>query len=229
MAGWLKFLSGKITTLENGISNVQNLTPIQNLNDITATKFYVSTTSPTVVINYPTTTPGFLNVVSKDSRVYQTYQSIRNTDSTSFPDPDAFYWRSGVTSVGITTWSDWSKASKDGHTHNTLYYTKSEVNTRILWEAFEPGRVVITNSSGQITYSDITTAELAALNDIGAVSLANQLLNKANSTHFHDDRYYLRPTATNPQTGAQRTQRVFVQDPSSGTPTGASAGDLWFW
>lgn len=229
MAGWLKYLKDRVTTLENGVSNVQSLTPIQNLNDITATKFYASTTSPTTSLNYPTTTPGFLNVVSKDGKIYQSYQTIVNTDSTSYPDPDSFFWRSGSTSVGITTWSDWAKASKDGHTHNTLYYTKSEVNTKILWEAFQPNRVMITNGDGKITYSDITSVELNALNDIGAVSLPNQLLNKADKTHYHDDRYYLRSSVTDPQTGAQKTQRVFVQDPALGNPSGAAVGDLWFW
>lgn len=219
IAGWIKKLSLDITALQAGISSVTALTSNQNLNDIQTTGLYLSTTNPTIALNYPAEAVGHLNVVNRSGQTFQTYQTTSALNN--------FYIRSGTTAAGNTVWAQWTLLSKDGHTHDSRYYTQNQINAKISSTALTGSRVPVTDSTGMIVASDITTTELNSLDGIEpGFTIEQRLDDKSNVTHLHDDRYYLRSDVTNPQPGAQRMPRVFVQQAQ---PTGAQVNDLWFW
>ena len=219
IAGWIKKLSLDIEALQEGVSNVTSLANNQNLNDIQTTGLYLSIPSPTIVLNYPTEAVGHLNVVNKSNLTFQTYQTTNTLNN--------FYIRSGTTAAGNTTWAQWMLLSKDGHTHDSRYYIKSQIDDKISSIALTGNRVPVTNVSGTIVASEITTTELNALDGISPnFTIQTVLDDKSNINHLHDNRYYLRSDITDPQAGAIRMPRVFVQQTA---PTGAQTNDLWFW
>jgi len=219
IAGWIKKLSLDIASLQAGLSSVTTLTSNQNVNDIQSTALYLSSSNPTLNLNYPVEAVGHLNVVNKSNQTFQTYQTTGALNN--------FYVRAGTTAAGITTWVPWVLLSKDGHTHDSRYYTQNQINLKISSTALAGSRVPVTDSSGMIVASDITTTELNALNNIDpSFTIEERLNSKSDSTHLHDNRYYLRSDVTDPQPGSQRVPRVFVQ---LAQPTGAQANDLWFW
>jgi hypothetical protein len=219
IAGWIKKLSLDITNLQAGLSNVTTLTTNQNLNDIQSTAIYISNSNPTIALNYPTEAVGHLNVVNKSNQTFQTYQTTGTLNN--------FYVRAGTTAAGVTTWAPWVLLSKDGHTHDSRYYTQNQIDLKISNTALAGSRVPVTNSSGVIVSSDITTTELNALNNIApGFTIEERLSDKSDDTHLHDERYYLRSDVTDPQPGSQRVPRIFVQ---ATQPSGAQANDLWFW
>jgi hypothetical protein len=219
IAGWIKKLSLDITNLQAGLSDVTTLANNQNLNDIKSTALYLSTSNPTIALNYPTEALGHLNVVNKSNQTFQTYQTTGTLNN--------FYVRAGTTAAGVTAWAPWVLLSKDGHTHDSRYYTKNEIDLKISNTGLTSSRVPVTNSNGIIVTSDITSTELNALDGIDpSFTIEERLEDKSDVTHLHDGRYYLRSDVTDPQPGAQRVPRIFVQ---SAQPSGAQANDLWFW
>jgi len=219
IAGWIKKLTLDIAALQAGISNVTSLANNQNLNDIQSTGLYLSIPSPTIVLNYPIEAVGHLNVVNKSNQTFQTYQTTNTLNN--------FYIRSGTTAAGNTSWSQWMLLSKDGHTHDSRYYTKSQIDSKVSSIALTGSRVPVTDVNGTIISSEITTTELNALDGIEpGFTIEQRLDDKSSVTHLHDDRYYLRSDVTNPQAGAQRLPRIFVQLTQ---PSGAQTNDLWFW
>jgi hypothetical protein len=236
IAGYLQQLTQDVADVQSGISNVTQLAANQNLNEIYQNGFYLSTATALFSLGYPEEIPGssadsgYLHVVSKvdptnSSRlfVFQKYHTLGQTGS----DPN-LYWRSGSRVNNVITWtSSWKKVSADGHLHNTTYYTIAQIDNKIATTLLA-SRAAVTDSTGRLSSSSITAAELEKLD--GADNLAGtieaELNDRARATHYHDDRYYLRSSVSNPQPGAQKTVRIFVQQAQ---PTGAQVNDLWFW
>jgi hypothetical protein len=223
IAGWIKKLSLDIANLQEGLSNVSTLTGTQNLNDIQSTALWLSAANPTIALNYPVAAVGHLNVVNKSNQTFQTYQTTGTLNN--------FYVRAGTTVAGATTWVPWVLLSKDGHTHDTRYYTKNQIDEKISSTALTSSRVPVTSSSGTIVASDITTTELNSLDGINPnFTIEQRLEDKSDETHLHDNRYYLRSDVADPQAapeaGAIKMPRIFVQ---STQPSGAQVNDLWFW
>ena len=139
MAGYIRDTLEALANVQAGVSSITQLLSSQNVNDITSTGVYSSITSPTLILNYPSTVSGILNVYNASSTTYQTFQ----TSGSSYN----LFWRS--TDAGTTTWSEWSKASKDGHTHDTRYYTQSQINTKVN-PTLVANQVAIVDSEGKL-------------------------------------------------------------------------------
>jgi hypothetical protein len=224
MTGYIRDTLLTLQQAQNRLSQIVTLTNQQSLNGITANGIYHSTLTPNVdTLRYPTTTPGLLSVVSSNNNTYQTYQT------TNLNDENSYYWRVGTfnQSTGEIVWSPWASASKSGHTHDDRYYTETEINNKISI-TMDPSRATATDATGRVVTTAVTATQLGYLGGAQPVtsSVQQQLNDKAALTHYHDDRYYLKSSVTNPQANGEKTVRVFVQ---SSTPSGAVAGDLWFW
>lgn len=215
MAGYIRDTLDAIANAEIGAIVINPLGETANLNDLTESGVYKSTASPTLLLNYPSTATGLLTYYqTTDNTFFQTYISTAG----------AFWWRYGTQPQASRLWSAWQKAAVENHTHDTRYYTQPQINAKIT-PTPTAERAAVINSSGQIVSATNTTdAEIEHLS--GATdNIQDQLDGKSDTAHVHDDRYY-----TVSGTGAgKETARVFVKDPSTGNPTGAVAGDLWFW
>lgn len=240
IAGYLKALNEDIDRLEAGISNVIQLEANQDLDDIFQNGVYLSASNPSESLGYPTADPGsnsdngILQVVSKvdpinSSRlfVFQRYQTLGIVGGSEGFLPK-LYWRSGSRVNNVITWtSSWREASINGHLHNDTYYTIAQIDNKVN-TTLDPSRAAVVDSSSKLASSIITTAELNKLD--GADNLAGtieaELNDRSRITHLHDDRYYVRSDVSNPQPGAQRVARIYVQQAA---PTGAQVNDLWFW
>lgn len=215
VAGYIRDTLAAVEAAQIGETVIQALDGVTNLNDLTESGVYKSTASPTTALNYPSTSGGILTYYqTSDNTFFQTYLSLAG----------AFWWRYATQPQATRVWSAWQKAALENHTHDTRYYTQSQINAKITATP-TASRAAVINASGQIVSSaTVTDTEVEALAGISA-NIQTQLDDKSDSTHVHDDRYY-----TISGTGAgKETARVFVKDPSSGNPSGAVAGDLWFW
>lgn len=205
IAGYIRDTLDAIDNIQEGISVVTNLGIAQNLDDINITGIYHSTASPTTALGYPTTINGVVSVVNSNDTTYQTYQTAGSTNN--------FYFRS--TNFGTSTWSAWSLASKDGHTHDTRYYTQGQINSRLDLSP-TAGRVAILDANSKVTSSlTVSTTQLDYLDGLGS-NVQTQINNKSDINHNHNSLYYTKT----------EQPKIFVQ---SGTPSGAVTGDLWFW
>jgi hypothetical protein len=205
MAGYIRDTLTALANVQAGVSAITQLLAAQNLDDITSTGVYASIASPTVALKYPSTVAGVLNVFNANSTVYQSYHTAGSTNN--------FFFRS--TAAGTSTWSSWSQASKDGHTHDSRYYTQDQINAKVN-TLLTNSTVAIIDADGKVSSSAlISTTELDALDGI-TDNIQVQLNDRALAAHTHNDLYYTK----------SEQPKIYVQ---SGTPSGASSGDLWFW
>lgn len=210
MAGYIRDTLDAIDAVVVGASTINNLGPTENVNDLTVTGVYHSTSSPTTNLGYPSTTAGLLNfwLSSANNSYYQTY--ITNAaDSGSI-----FYWRSGLKVQTTLTWGAWQQVSKDGHVHDNRYYTQSQINAKIN-PVTAASKAVVTDSANRITTLDTVTAtELGYLAGVTS-AIQTQIDGKAATEHLHPT-YYLK----------SETAKVTVNQTAPSSP---AVGDLWFW
>lgn len=207
MAGYIRDTLSAIDNVEAGVTAVKNLGISEDLNEVVDTGAYQSTASPSTSLNYPSSTNGILIVYTSDSAstTYQAYYTVGPSVQ--------FYFRS--TGLGTTTWSDWSQVSKSGHLHDDRYYTEAEIDSRISTSVTSSSAAIV-DADGKLTSSPlISQTELELLEGIES-NVQSQLNDRALASHNHNDLYY---------TKAEQP-RIYVQ---SNQPSGASAGDLWFF
>lgn len=217
MAGYIRDTLAAIDAAQIGETVISALTT-ENLNDLTQSGVYKSATSPTTALNYPSTSPGILNYwQTTDNTFFQTYISTAGN----------MWWRAATQPQATRVWTAWAKAALENHTHDTRYYTQSQINAK-LTATPTASTVPVYNASSQIVSSTVTSTELGHLS--GATSnLQTQIDSKSATTHIHDDRYYIKASVSDPGVDGEVTARVFVKDPATGNPFGAAEGDLWFW
>lgn len=212
MAGYIRDTLDAIDAVVAGAAAITNLGASENINDLTQTGVYHSISSPTAALNYPSTTAGLLNfwLSSSNNTYFQTY--ITNASASG----SNFYWRTGIKVQATLTWGDWQQVAKEGHTHDTRYFTQSQINSR-LNPSPSISKAVVTDSTGRVTTLDTVTAtELGTLSGITtSSSIKDQLALKAAIDHVHTT-YWLKT----------ETNKVTV---SSSAPANPSVGDLWFW
>lgn len=214
MAGYIRDTLAAVEAAQIGETVIQSLTT-ENINDLTESGVYKSPASPATALNYPSTSQGLLSFwQTTDNTFFQVYISTAN----------GYWWRTATQPQATRVWSEWQKAAVENHVHDTRYYTQSQVNAKITATPVA-SRAAVIDSSGQIVSATNTTdAEIEYLSGV-TDNIQDQLDNKSDADHVHDDRYY-----TISGTGAgKETARVFVKDPATGTPFGAVEGDLWFW
>lgn len=205
MAGYIRDTLSALENVQAGVSAITQLLGSQNLNDITGTGVYASISSPTVALSYPSTATGVLNVFFANSTAFQTYHTSGATNN--------FYFRS--TTSGTSLWSNWSLVSKDGHLHDSRYYTQDQINSKVN-TSLTSSRVAVVDSDGKVSSSQlISITELDALDGVVG-NIQSQINDRALASHTHNDLYYTK----------SEQPKIYVQ---SGTPSGASSGDLWFW
>lgn len=210
-------IAGHFETLEG---TKVDIVPIQivagssnNLNLKVITGYYSIATDAVASAgtNYPSSaTAGMLHVINDGSGIiYQTYIMSGTQPK--------LLWRGYYAGA----WSSWIQASASDHSHpefNTLATaigTKQAIltgaATTITSANLDTDKVVVTDGTGKIAASStITTTELGYLD--GITSNAQTQLNQ-------------KPTTYN-ASGVTSNVKIYIQ---STTPTGASAGDIWFW
>lgn len=230
MAGYIRDTLAAIDAIVEGQSVIIALESTQNLNGIVATGVYHT---PTVIppnhasLSYPAGKQALLIVYKNNEYVYQTF----TTNDIGATPPTRSYFRVGVYSVATLSWTfgAWQEIANGAHSHDDLYYTKSQVDSRLEPVATTPKNgIAVTDANGKVIGSATPSTLLGYLGGTTPVtsSIQGQLDNKAALTHYHDSRYYLRSDVTDVQNGGQKSVRVFVQ---AGTPTGAAVGDLWIY
>lgn len=210
MAGYIRDTLAAIDAVVVGAAAITNLGAIENLNDLTQTGVYHSTTSPTTALNYPATTIGLLSfwLSSSNNTYYQTYITNASAEGSSF------YWRTGLKVQATITWGAWQQVSKDGHTHDARYFTQSQINAKIN-PSITASKAIATDATGKIVSVDTVSAtEVGYLSGVTS-SIQNQLNGKALTDHVHTNYWQKTETA-----------KVTV---SSTAPANPSVGDLWFW
>jgi hypothetical protein len=205
MAGYIRDTLAALENVEAGVSAISNLGLTTNLNDVTDTGVYNSTGSPSVDLNYPSTANGILVAYNASGTTYQSYHTSGATNN--------LYLRS--TQFGTSTWSSWSLVSKDGHTHDTRYYTKSQIDNKINTTLTENSAAIV-DATGKITSSPLVSQTELELLEGASANIQSQLNDKAPASHDHNNLYYTK--AEQPKIYVQQSQ-----------PSGASVGDLWFW
>ena len=204
IAGYLKAIDTRLDNLAS--SEVINLAADEDLDTKLATGKYIqdSNTDAESGQNYPIFLTkkwaGALTVAAYDNTVFQLYEGKAGTAS-SIVNQGFLAWRS-KTSGGV--WSSWIFASDTAHIHDDRYFTESEINDK--FSALSKSSVGLSNvDNTSDANKPISTLTQAAL-DLKATTeaLNNGLANKPNS----------------------QADNIFVQQTQ---PSGAVAGDLWFW
>lgn len=230
IAGYIRDVFAAVESAQIGETVVLSLSETDNLNfsDSVKSGIYKSATNLTneqaTSLNYPVNSLGLLtHTKTTDGTYFQTFISIVD---------NGYWWRVGAKPQVDIVWGIWQKAAESNHTHDGRYYTQSQINAKLNMTNMSNSSAAIVDSTGRITSSSIISqAELETLNGINTasgVTIQSQLDLKAASTHFHDSRYYLRSDVSDPQSGARKTVRVFVQStaPSSSE---AQINDIWLW
>ena len=214
MAGYIRDTLAAVEAAQIGETVIQSLTT-ENLNDLTESGVYKSAPSPTTALNYPSTSPGLLSYwQTTDNTFFQVYISTANV----------YWWRTAIQPQASRVWSDWQRSAVENHTHDTRYYTQSQINAKIEATPTASTAAVFDANGKLVSVPAVTSQEVGYL--AGAQdNIQDQLDAKSDDTHTHDDIYY---TISGTGSGKE-TARVFVKDPASGNPFGAVAGDLWFW
>lgn len=218
MAGYIRDTLQAVEDANIGATVVIPLDPTDDLNLLTTSGAYKSTANPNVAdLHYPSTSAGVLNFwITSDNTYFQTYMSVVD---------NGFWWRTGTKPQATVVWSEWYKASVENHTHDSRYYTITQINNKFESSPL-PNLVPVYNGAtpAKLVQSSVTATELGYLSGTTGV-VQDQLDEKALASHTHDDRYY---TIYGSGSGKE-TARMFVKNPSEGNPIGAVAGDLWFW
>lgn len=210
MAGYIRDTLDAINAVVAGAATITNLGVSENLNDLTQTGVYHSTAAPTTALSYPSTTIGLLNfwLSSSNNTYFQTYVTNAAASGSNF------YWRTGVKIQATLTWGEWQQVAKEGHVHDTRYYTQSQINAR-LNQTMLPSTASYIDATGRVSSLDnVSVTELGYLDGVTS-AIQTQLNSKAAVTHTHTD-YWLKT----------ETAKVTV---SSSAPTSPAIGDLWFW
>lgn len=230
MAGYIRDVLLAVNNQQIGATVVTPLQDTDNLNfsdaktsGVYTRSFLLATNEESSELNYPTNSPGLLTYTKSASGEYfQTYLSVSDPGVSDNP---GYFWRIGTKPQVSIVWGSWQKATPATHTHDDRYYTEQEINTRLNMGTVSANAVAIFDNNRQVTSASITSAQLQTLANVSS-NIQGQLDLKAPTTHYHDDRYYLKSSVNNPQSGGQKTVRVFVQ---SNTPSGAQPGDVWLW
>lgn len=204
IAGYLKAIDTRLDNLAT--SEVINLVADEDLDNKLATGKYIqdSNTDAESGQNYPIFLTkkwaGALTVAEYDNTVFQLYEGKAGTAS-SIVSQGFLAWRS-KTSGGV--WSSWIFAADSAHIHDDRYYTEGEVDAK--FSALTKTSIGLSNVDNTSDASKpISTATQTALDLKAAKTYVDtELANKIAST----------------------SDTIFVQ---SAQPTGAVAGDLWFW
>jgi len=210
MAGYIRDTLAAIDAVVAGAAAISNLGASENINDLTQTGVYHSTTSPTALLNYPSTSIGLLNfwLSSSNNTYFQTY--ITNASASG----SNFYWRTGLKVQATITWGEWQQAAKTGHTHDDRYYTIGAINLKID-TALSANSATYVDANGKIvSLATVTPTELGHLDGVTS-GIQGQLDGKSATGHTHTD-YWLKT----------ETAKVTV---SSTAPLSPAPGDLWFW
>ena len=231
IAGYLKAIDTRLDAITT--SEILVLTASENLDNKLATGKYLqdSNTDAESGTNYPVYLTkkwaGSLTVASYDNTVFQFYEGQAGT-SGAVVSQGFIAWRS-KTSGG--SWSLWVFAADALHIHDDRYYTESELDgflsskqatitgaaTTIDTENLTVSRALTSDASGKVAVSATTAVELGYVSGVTS-SLQTQI----------SDRYTKNETDTAlaNKVSSTTTDNIFVQ---ATTPTGAVAGDLWFW
>lgn len=207
IAGYIRDVTQAVNDINAGQAVINNLNTDEGLNDVITTGVYNSISSPTTgaPLNYPTTVPGLLIVHNPElGAIFQRYHTNGSTNN--------IFFRSYNTTT--SSWSSWSLVSKDGHTHDTRYYTKDQVDTRVS-SSLTANRAVATDNNGTVISTAVTAQEIGFVAGVTS-NIQLQIDGKSNLGHTHNDLYYTK----------SEQPKIYVQ---STQPTAASDGDLWFW
>lgn len=228
MAGYIRDVFAAVESAQIGETVVLPLSETDNLNfsDTVKSGIYKSAISLTneqaTLLNYPVNSLGLLShTKTADGTYFQTFISVVD---------NGYWWRVGLKPQVDIVWGTWQKAAESNHTHDSRYFTQSQINAKLNMTTMSNSAAAIVDSTGRVTSSaTVTQAELETLSDISTASTIQSQLNlKSPLTHYHDSRYYLRSDVSDPQSGAKKTVRVFVQ---STAPSSAEAqvNDIWLW
>lgn len=221
IAGYIKTLDSRIDGLAS--TEVVQLN-VEDLNTITTTGKFIQTSNSNAEAgsNYPSFSTkkwaGSLTVSTYDENVFQFYEGQAGT-SGAVTSQGFIAWRSKPNGG---TWNAWVIASDTSHLHDDRYYTETEIDGKLA--AFSN----VTNTSD--ANKPVSTAQQAALDAklslsggtmIGAILLPNS--SPTNNLHATSKVYVDTGLANKPTSQADN---IFVQQTQ---PSGAVAGDLWFW
>lgn len=210
MAGYIRDTLAAIDAVVEGAAVINNLGISENLNDLTQTGVYHSTASPTTILNYPSTTAGLLNfwVSSSNNAYFQTYVTNAAASGSNF------YWRTGTKVQTTVIWGDWQQSAKEGHLHDSRYFTQNQINAKID-PSLTPSTATYVDATGKVvSLASVSPTELGYLDGVTS-SIQTQLNGKALLDHTHTN-YWLKT----------ETAKVTV---SSVAPTSPNIGDLWFY
>ena len=180
----------------------------EDLDSLTESKTWHKLTTPGQNLGYPVLAPGLLTVInSGEGPVYQTYRTIGGTVGSNL---NQLWWRGK--SASANDWSTWFRPADINHTHDALYYSKTDLDSKIddisRSSVNKANKAIVSDSNGKLTYStNISSTEINYL-DGASSNIQSQL----NNRYTKDE-----------------TVRVFVQDSAGPNPVGATEGDLWFW
>lgn len=196
----LKTLSQNIENISAGQSAVTVL-DAENINSVVLSGVYHKPNTPSSGLGYPVLNPGLLLVNATSSgAIYQSYQTVGGSSGTNNR-----YWRGR--SSNISDWSAWKQTSVEGHSHNDIYYTETEIDAKIS-TSISPSSALVSDATGKVVSSSIVSStELEFLN--GVTSNVQSQLN---------DRYT-----------KSETKRIFVQLSNPATTVTPQAGDIWIW
>ena len=123
MAGYIRDTLQAVADANIGATVVIALGPTDDLDLLETSGSYKSTATPNVAdLHYPSISPGILNVwITADSTYFQTYLSTLDNGS---------WWRTGTKPQATVIWSAWGKSAVENHTHDTRYYTISQISPK---------------------------------------------------------------------------------------------------
>ena len=210
MAGYIRDVLAAVEAADIGETVVSPLDDTDNLNfsEAVSSGIYKSainlTAEQATELNYPINSLGLLSFTkTTDSTFFQTYISVSD---------GGYWWRVGVKPQVDVVWGLWQKAAESNHTHDTRYYTQSQINAKVGMTGMTASRAAIVDSTGKLTSSTTTQADLEKVGGLSASGILG-----ANPLHT-----YLSALAGK----LPSNQKIYVQ---SATPTGAVPGDIWLW
>lgn len=109
-----------------------------------------------------------------------------------------------------------SKDTFNNHEHDSRYYTQAQVDSKvnskqanitggastIATANLTANRALVSNGSGKVAVSGVTTNELSYLSGVTG-KIQTQINGKANTSHNHDDRYYTEAEINNKLSATQ--------------------------
>jgi hypothetical protein len=180
-----------------------------DLNTKTVTGYYSVRTNATASAgaNYPAAAAGALHVINDGGIVYQIYVS----------NVPRMYWRSKFGSSA--SWLPWKEVADTTH-------IPSSVSTSIsnLGAAVDTKQAIITGAASTILDTNLDTQKVLVSDGSGKVR-ASASITTTELGHL-DGTTGKAPSLAGTVGGDGTSKKIFIQE---ATPTGTSAGDLWFW